>query len=94
MLGYHKFNFLGLYRWVYRKGSRMIIHKFANELDNKITIKIMAKKTEGKNHKTQISSKFTGVCIRISGPASEAENIITRKEAEELRAALNEFLDK
>jgi hypothetical protein len=72
----------------------MIIHKFANELDNKITIKIMAKKTEGKNHKTQVPSKFTGVCIRISGPASEAENIITRKEAEELRAALNEFLDK
>ena len=72
----------------------MIIHKFANELDNKITIKIMAKKTEGKNHKTQAPSKFTGVCIRISGPTSEAENIITRKEAEELRAALNEFLDK
>ncbi len=72
----------------------MIIHKFVNELDNKITIKIVAKKAEGKNHKTQVPVKFAGVCVRISGPTSEAENIITRKEAEELRAALNEFLDK
>ncbi len=56
--------------------------EFVNELDHDIAITIEGESIDG----------VPGVNISISGPDSEAENIITRKEAEMLLKELEAFL--
>lgn len=70
----------------------MIKSVFKNELGNKITIRIKNKRDTGTNFKTKEEFKFTGVSISIEGPTSISENVITKKEAEELCMALDNFL--
>ncbi len=72
----------------------MIVNNFINEIDNPIKIKIKNKKDTGTNYKTKKKFTFTGVSILIQGPTSESENIVTKKEAEELYNALKQFLNK
>ena len=72
----------------------MIVNNFINEIDNPIKIKIKNKKDTGTNYKTKKKFTFTGVSISIQGPTSESENIVTKKEAEELYNALKQFLNK
>lgn len=72
----------------------MILSNFINELGNKIKIKIKNQKNIGISDKTKESISFNGICITISGTNSMSENIITRKEAEELYFALHHFLNK
>jgi len=70
----------------------MIKSIFKNELENKITIRIKNQRDTGTNFKTKEKFKFTGVSISIEGPTSVSENVITKKEAEELYMALDKFL--
>jgi hypothetical protein len=70
----------------------MIINNFVNEIGNKIKIKIKKQKEIGVNSKTKEKVNFNGISISIIGPTSETENIITRKEAEELCETLQKFL--
>lgn len=72
----------------------MIITNFVNEIDNNIKIKIKKQKDIGTNSKTGEKIKFTGVNIKIQGPSSTSENIITQKEANELYLSLKKFLNK
>lgn len=69
----------------------MIITKFINELGNKIKIKIKGQKETVINQDKKI--KIDMISISIIGPSSTSENIITHKEAEELYAALKNFLN-
>lgn len=58
---------------------------FTNELGNDITISI-ASEDAAKN--------IAGVNIKIIGPTSMSENIITIQEAKVLQKLLNKYLDK
>lgn len=66
--------------------------KFTNEIGNKITIKVKNKKDIGTNYKTKKKIKFNGTSIKISGPISESQWVITKMEAIELYKVLGIFI--
>lgn len=72
----------------------MIFSNFINEIGNHIKIKIKNKKDTGINYKSKEKITFSGVSILIQGPTSESENIVTKREAEEMYYALKKFLNK
>jgi hypothetical protein len=66
----------------------MVVYKntFHNELDNKIEIKIKNQLIYNNNE------KYKGTNIKIIGPSSVSENIITYNEAKELHKLLGKYL--
>ena len=67
---------------------------FTNELGNRIRVCVKSARSSAVEYKTGKSVKFTGVGIAITGPTSMSENIVTRREAEELFYMLKKFLHK
>ena len=63
--------------------SNTVLKEFTNELDHEIRIQV-----------NSIEDADCSVRVMMEGPDSIAENFITRQEAEQLHAALQEFLDK
>lgn len=68
--------------------------KFTNEIGNKIEIKVKNKNDIATNNKTKEKVKFKGVNIKMIGPTSMSENMITREEAKMLHKTLGKFLRK
>ncbi len=66
----------------------MIKTKFKNEFGRNIVVKVKSKRD------TDDEMKFDAVSISITGPDSEAENIVTKKEAYEIYKALEEYFNK
>ena len=72
----------------------MITKNFTNELGNKIKVVIKKVPAYEYDHNKKIETTFDGVNLKIIGPISESENIITFKEAEEVYNVLKLFLKK
>jgi len=69
----------------------MYKNNFKNEINNKITIKIKNVKDTGINNKTGNKYKFDAINIKLIGPTSMYENIITYNEAKEIYKGLSVF---
>ena len=63
---------------------------FVNELGNKITLKIKKQKDTGYSP-SGVKHRFDAVNIKLSGPESEAEWVITYREAAEIHKGLTQF---
>lgn len=67
------------------------MHKsFVNELGNKIALRIKNKKDTGYSP-SGAKHRFDAVSIRLSGPESQAEWIVTYREAAEIYNGLKQF---
>lgn len=70
-----------------QKTAVAINKSFRNELSNNISISIRRGKAQRPEEKN-----VHMVNVRLTGPTSMSENIITRMEAEELGKALRQYL--
>ena len=72
----------------------MTTKTFTNELGRKIKVVVKGLKAYEYDHTKKEEVIFPAINLKILGPISQYENIITIKEAEEVYNALKKYLKK
>jgi len=72
----------------------MTTKNFTNELGRKIKVIVKKTKAYEYDHQKKEEVNFPAINLKILGPISQYENIMTVKEAEEVYNALKLFLKK